>query len=267
VKENWNTVFISGGGSGIGLCLARVFAARGNRIAVFDLRISEAVRVALSRANADACCFEEVDICNALLLEKAAATAVAALGAPDLAINCAGVQIAKPFLALSAEEFSRVITINLVGSRNFAAAVLPHMQRGSRLALVASLAGLVSNYTYSAYNASKFGVVGLAGALRMDCLPRGIAVSVICPPEVKTPMVEEELKTMDPITYELKQVAGTLELQQACTEILAGLERGHFCVIPGFRARLIWRLNRWFPALLMRKTDQIILKSRKETRQ
>ena len=77
-----------------------------------------------------------------------------------------------------------------------------------------------------------------------------------------TPVVEEELKTMDPITYELKQVAGTLDLDTACKEIFAGLEKGDFYIIPGFRARMVWRLNRWFPGLLRRKTDKIILRAR-----
>jgi hypothetical protein len=72
-------------------------------------------------------------------------------------------------------------------------------------------------------------------------------------------MVEEELKTMDPITNELKQVAGTLELDTACDEILAGLQKGDFYIIPGIRARMVWRLNRWFPGLLRRKTEKIIL--------
>ena len=188
MKKSWNTVFISGGGSGIGLFLARVLAARGSRIAIFDLHISEQIRSELGSANGAGCSFAEVDICDAQLLEEAVARVISEIGAPDLAVNSAGIQVAKAFLEISADEFARVININLIGSRNFAAAVLPHMHRGGRLALVASLAGLVSNYTYSAYNASKFGVVGLAGALRMDCLPRGIAVSVICPPEVKTPI-------------------------------------------------------------------------------
>jgi 3-dehydrosphinganine reductase len=54
-------------------------------------------------------------------------------------------------------------------------------------------------------------------------------------------------------------VAGTLDLDTACKEIFAGLERGDFYIIPGFRARMIWRLNRWFPGLLQKKTDKIIL--------
>jgi 3-dehydrosphinganine reductase len=260
MKSQWNTIYISGGGSGIGLYFAKKFAANGSKIAIFDLRISDEVRRELTQLNsAEGLSFHEVNICDDTSLSEAAAQAVTKLGPPDLALNSAGTQAAKPFLDLTAEEFSRVVNINLIGSRNFAAAVLPHMKRGSRLAFVASLAGLVSNYTYAAYNASKFGVVGLAGAIKMDCIAQGIEVSVICPPEVKTPMVAEEMKTMDPITHELKQVAGTLELDVACDEILAGLEKGEFYIIPGFRARMVWRLNRWFPGLLRRKTEKIIL--------
>lgn len=260
MRRQWNTIYISGGGSGIGLYFAKKFSADGAKIAIFDLRISEEVRDELTQLNsAEALSFHEVNICDDTSLSEAAVQAVAKLGAPDLAFNSAGVQTAKPFLDLSAEDFTRVVNINLIGSRNFAAAVLPHMKSGSRLAFVASLAGLISNYSYAAYNASKFGVVGLAGAIRMDCVAQGIEVSVICPPEVKTPMVAEELKTMDPITNELKQVAGTLELDTACDEILAGLQKGDFYIIPGFRARMVWRLNRWFPGLLRRKTEKIIL--------
>ena len=255
-----DTVFITGGGSGIGRQLAGHYAARGSAVAVFDLRIDERVRDALSALNQPASFFfHEVDVRDAAALRAAACGAVAALGTPRLAIHCAGVQAAGRFLDLSEEQFARVIDVNLIGSRNFAAAMLPHMQPGSKLALVASLAGLVANYAYSAYCASKFGVLGLAGVLRLECLPRGIDVVAICPPEVDTPMVEEELKTMDPITRELKQVAGTLDLETACREITAGLQRDEFLVIPGARARMIARLGRWFPGLLRRRTDAVVL--------
>ena len=254
-------VFISGGGSGIGLCLALHFCQKGARVAVFDLHISDGVRDQLSAlADPAALSLHEVDLREAEALETAARAAVDALAPPTLAVNSAGIQLAAPFLELSAEQFSRVLDINLLGSRNFAVATLPHMQRGAKLALVASLAGLVSNYNYTAYNASKFGVVGLAGALRMECLPRGIDVAVICPPEVDTPMVEEEQKTMDPITRELKQIAGTLDLETACREIIAGLEGQKFLIIPGARARIVARLSRWLPGLTRRKSDRLIMK-------
>ena len=257
----WNCIYISGGANGIGYCLARIGARGGAGVAIFDLRIPAEVRAEFSELCGPAhCSFHEVDVLQAQALAEAAELAREKLGPPSLAINSAGMQLAKPFLELSAEEFDRVINLNLIGSRNFAAAVLPRMQRGARLALVASLAGLVPSYCYSAYNASKFGVVGLAGALRMECLPHGVGVSVVCPPEVLTPMVEEELKTMHPVTRELKRVAGTLELESAGEEIMTGLVRGHFHVVPGFRARMVWRLNRWFPGLLELISNRVILK-------
>jgi NAD(P)-dependent dehydrogenase (short-subunit alcohol dehydrogenase family) len=260
MKDKWKTVYISGGGSGIGRYFAKKFAADGAKIAIFDLRISDEVRMELLQLTTDdALAFHELDICDATGVREAVELAAAKLGGPDLALNCAGIQVSKPFLELSTQEFARVINTNLVGSRNFAASVLPHMASGSRLGLVASLAGLISNYNYAAYSASKFGVVGLAGAIRMDSIARGIEVSVICPPEVMTPMVEQELTTMDPITHKLKQVAGTLDLDSACNEIFSGLEKGDFYIIPGFRARMIWRLNRWFPGLVRKQTDRIIL--------
>jgi NAD(P)-dependent dehydrogenase (short-subunit alcohol dehydrogenase family) len=257
----WNCIYISGGASGIGRCLARMGAQGGASIAIFDLRIPAEVRTEFSEiCGPDRCSFHQVDVLDAQALAGAAELAAERIGPPTLAINSAGMQLAKPFLEMSAEEFDRVVNLNLNGSRNFAAAVLPRMQRGARLALIASLAGLVPSYCYSAYNASKFGVVGLAGALRMECLPHGVGVSVVCPPEVLTPMVEEELKTMHPVTRELKRVAGTLDLESAGREIIAGLERGRFYVVPGFRARMVWHLNRWFPGLLELISNRVIMK-------
>jgi 3-dehydrosphinganine reductase len=261
VTDPARTVFISGGGSGIGASLARHYAGRGHAVAVFDLAISKSIRRELTgTAGSPACCFHEVDIRDSAGLAEAVGSAVAAVGAPRLAVNCAGVQDAGCFLDLSEERFSRVVDINLKGSRNFAAAVLPHMGRGGKLAFVASLAGVVPSYAYTAYSASKFGVVGMAGALRLECLPLGIDVAVVCPPEVDTPMVDEELKTMDPITRELKQAAGTLDLASACREIIAGLEGDDFLIVPGARARMIERLTRWLPGLVRRKSDRVVMK-------
>src|SRR3546814_18443523 len=99
---------------------------------------------------------------------------VVAGGAPQFAINSAGIIINKVLAETPAAEFSRGVDVNLNGSFNFAAAVLPTMGKGSRLALIASMAGLTSNYAYAAYGASKFGVVGLATTLRYEYEPLGI---------------------------------------------------------------------------------------------
>jgi NAD(P)-dependent dehydrogenase (short-subunit alcohol dehydrogenase family) len=257
------TTFVTGGGSGIGLALAEALASRGAKVAAFDLKFSDAARARLRMACPDALFFE-VDVRDAAGVDEAVNKAVEKIGAPDVAINSAGVQVARPFLEISSERYDFVIDINLKGSRNFAAAVLPHMGKGSHLALVASIAGVVSNYGYAAYSSSKFGVVGLASALRIECRTHGICVSVICPPEVETPMVEEERRTAPAVTMQTKQFAGTVTLDELCVQVMHGLDRGRFMIVPGsWRARFTVFLGRTFPRLMASITDSMIAKGLK----
>ncbi len=248
-------VFITGGMSGIGHCLAGKYAARGCEIGLFDLVVSEPKQQEieqLRRTSALRVRAWQVDVTDAAGVNAAFGQAVAQIGAPDLVINCAGTQYAAEFLKLPAEAFERVVRINLFGSRNVAEAALPHMSSGGQLALVSSLAGLVPSYSYAAYCASKFGVAGLASVLRIEFKPKGIDVSMICPPEINTPMVAKELETMHPVTRELKAFAGMLEVGPACDEIIAGLDRREFRIIPGSKARLTYRLGRYLPDAALR---------------
>jgi short-subunit dehydrogenase len=121
------------------------------------------------------------------------------------------------------------------------------MKKGSRLALVASIAGLISNYAYAAYGASKFGVVGLATTLRYEYEPLGIHISCICPPEVKTPMIEKERTDADPVSLELKALAGSLEANAACDQIVAGLDAGRWQIVPGYTGKLTAFTARYLP--------------------
>jgi len=257
MRQAWATAFVTGGGSGIGLRLAELLAQRGTRLALFDLRFSEEVRSRFTRL-APGTVFHQVDVRDANALEAAVRASVAEVGRPQLAINCAGVQRNRTFLELNAADFDFVVDVNLRGSRNFAAAVLPHMTTGATLVLLASLAGLVGNYGYAAYNASKFGVVGLASALRIECKPRGIDVTVVCPPEVVTPMVLEERRTASPVSMATKDFAGVVELDELCNDILRGATRGEWMIVTGFKARLTRFLARTVPGLMNRITDRMV---------
>ena len=257
-----NSCFITGGMSGLGLGLAREYARRGADIAIFDLTINDDVLRQLEDTrlrDSQVITAYQVNVTDSEALQQAVEQAVAAIGAPQLAIHCAGIQRAQPFEQLPAEHFDQVIQVNLCGSRHFAAAVLPHMGGGSRLALVASMAGFAANYSYAAYCASKFGVIGLGRVLRMEYKPRGIEVSLVCPPEVDTPMVVEELKNMHPASRRLKDLGGTLSLEQAVTAILAGLDAGRGVIIPGGKAKLTYFCSRYLPdAIMNRVVDRIV---------
>lgn len=261
----WKTAVITGGGSGLGLRMAEECLQAGGRVALLDIAFGEAALARLIKAAGGSLEGHvwryQVDVRKGDEVAKAAADAAAALGSIDLALNSAGVQYVAEFEKISEEQFRRVMEINVMGSRNFAAGVLPHMKAGSQLALIASLAGIVGTYGYTPYNASKFAVVGLAGALRLECAPKGITVSCVCPPEVETPMVEEERKMSPKATAKLKEFAGTLQVEQAVREIIEQLHEGRYMVIPGARARLTYRIAGYFPGLLRRISDGIVRKA------
>jgi short-subunit dehydrogenase len=110
---------------------------------------------------------------------------------------------------------------------------------------------LAANYSCAAYNASKFGVIGLGRVLRLEYKHKGIAVSMICPPEVDTPMVVEEMKNMHPASRAPKDISGSLGLEEAISAILAGLDAGKSVIIPGAKAKLTCVCNRYMPDLVM----------------
>lgn len=259
------TVFITGAGSGIGAELARMVAAHGHAVALFDLTVPDTVSddvAGVAGRPAAVTVHEHVDVRDADAVTGAFAEAVGQIGRPDLVINSAGISRNDVFADATADDFADTIAVNLTGSRNVAAAAYPHLGPGSRLALIASLAGITGGYTYAAYAASKAGVIGLARVLRLEWKPEQIGVSVICPPEIDTPMVRRYATTMHPATRALKDRAGTLPIDLACSDMLEQLERGRFLVVPGAKARRIVRLQRFLPdRVTQRIADRIVARA------
>ena len=254
------TVFISGGGSGIVREFARRLAAEGADLAIFNRKLApEVIGELRAEARRTDQRFEtySADVSDASAIRQAVGRAVAELGPPELAINSAGIQIAKPFDELEGHEFDRVVAVSLGGSRNFAAAVLPHLKSGDHLVFVASLAAMAGSFAYAAYCASKFGVMGLASCLRVELKLRGIDVSICCPGEVITPLVVEERKTLHPVSSALKEFAGHQEVGVSCDQMLRRIARREFEIIDGLKPRITAFLLRYFPASMRRVSDAI----------
>lgn len=262
--NNPATVFVTGGMSGLGKALALEYLKRGADVAIFDLVSQKDVLAELENGKKHAAqkiLAYEASVTDFDTLSEAVEQASTALGSPQLALNCAGIQRAQPFGELSREDFEQVLQVNIFGSRNFAAAVLPKMGRGSRLALVASMAGFTANYSYAAYSASKFAVIGLGKVLRLEYKPLGIDVSLICPPEVDTPMVVAEMQNMHPASRKLKDLAGTLSIEQAISAIMSGLDAGRGVIIPGTKAKLTYYGNRYLPDFIMNGVVDRVVRS------
>jgi len=263
MKKNWQHAIISGGASGLGQGIGERLLTRGATVSVLDLVVNPERGAALDAAAAAGngkWRFFKTDITDDASVKASIDAAIAAHGKADLGLNSAGIGLARAFADMPSTAFKNMIDVNLIGSYHFAAALIPHLRQGDRLAFVASMAGITSNYGYTAYGTSKFGVVGLATSLRYEYEPLGIHMSCICPPEVMTPLVEAEYKGGDRVCLELKNVAGRLTLDQACDGIVAGLDKGNWMIIPGFKAKATAFMAHRMPGLFNAVTFSVLRK-------
>ncbi len=251
---NGKNVWITGGGSGIGLAVGKRFAATGGYVTVFDMRLRDEALLELDQARRFAAIPVRsyvMDVGDGEQVKRLFNLAAKETGKPDLVLNCAGIASVSEFERLSYDEWDRVIRVNLYGSRNVASAALPLLEPGARLALVAALTDMAGGYGHAASAASKFAVFGLAEALRVEWKPKGIAVSVICPLVVDTPLLLHEQHTIAPtVPAGTTLFPGALTVDEAAEAIVLGLERRHYMIVPGSKGKIIRLLTKLMPQWL-----------------
>ncbi len=207
-------VIVTGGSSGIGLEVARLYAARGARLTLIARdapRLEKAREELLSAAQiSDADIhIAAVDVGHEADLSAAVAAAEAVLGPCDVLVTCAGIVEPGSFETLSSEAFAAQVTTNFMGTANAVRAVYKGMKaRGEgRIMMVSSGAALIGIYGYAAYCASKSALTGFAEALGMEAAGSGVHISICYPPDTITPQFERELLTRP---REAKIVMGTV---------------------------------------------------------
>ena len=191
---------VTGGGSGLGEATARELARLGAKVAVLDVNLEAAQRVA-SDINGVAC---QCDITNTESLQAALAKATAAHGSARILMNIAGIGSAKRVVqkdgsAALLEDFAKVINVNLIGtynaSRLFAAecAKLAPLEDGERgvMLFTASVAAFDGQVGQQAYSASKGGLVGMTLPMARDLAQHGIRVCTIAPGLFSTPLMRQ----------------------------------------------------------------------------
>lgn len=259
-------VFITGGASGIGKQLTLKYLQQGHSVSLFDVQpADDAIQALIQQTgcSANAVSGYQVDITDAKAVEAVFAQAAQA-NQPDIVIHCAGICQAVPLTEHSSEHFNLIINVNLIGSRNVAAAGIQQLPDNGHLVLFGSMASFLGCYGYTAYSASKFGVRGLAEVLRIELQPRGIDVSLVCPPEVETPMVENERLHRPKITEAMKMVAGHLNLEEATDDIFQGIAKRKFIIVVGSKAKTLSLVIKYVPDFINRfVTDKIFQRLRK----
>ncbi len=241
-------VLITGGSTGIGLSLAKQLASNGASIAIIA-RTKDTLDKAfhdLEKIHSNGSFIEAVsaDVSNADEIREAIEHLIKTHGVPDILITCAGVTHPGEFLELADEIFHWNMDVNYYGTLNAIRAVAPGMvKRGSGIiTAISSGAGYYNYYGYTAYGASKFAVTGLAEALRMELKPRGIQVSLVLPGDTDTPQLAYEKKYKPEITNMISSVGGLRTADQAAADIIKGIQKGKFIILPSNDIKLLYFL-------------------------
>lgn len=180
---------ITGAAQGIGRRVAEVLAARGYRLALNDLRMpAETIHSIQSREG------EAIAHVGSVADESVVAAFVQSVyqawGRADVLINNAGISFIAPAETVSADDYRRVLEVNLVAPFLLAKAFGARMLAAGRGSIinVASVAGLLGIADRAAYNVSKHGLIGLTRTLAAEWGGRGVRVNAVCPGWVKTEM-------------------------------------------------------------------------------
>ena len=267
--------FITGGGSGVALGQAKVFAAAGMKVVIADVRVDhlDAALAWFAAQPGQQVHGIRMDVTDRAAWAHAADEAERVFGPVQLLCNTAGVSQFGPMQDATWEDWDWQLSVNLGGVVNGVKTFVPRMLAhglGGHIVNTASMSAFLSLSGTGIYSTTKFAVRGLSECLRLDLEPHGIGVSVLCPGAVNTNIHEAVLTRpahlahtgyygADPaIMASLKAVIEPgLDPVELGRKVLEGVERNELYIIPysEFRDELIERLNRVLAALPDPKDD------------
>jgi NAD(P)-dependent dehydrogenase (short-subunit alcohol dehydrogenase family) len=232
--------FVTGGASGIGLALCRVFAEAGIKIMLADIE-KEALDTALASLEGIGTEVRGVlcDVADPVSVDNAAEAAFTAFGKIHIVCNNAGVAGRGGIDDISLTNWRWMFDVNLMGVVHGVRAFLPHIRahgEGGHIVNTASMAGMINARRFAPYPASKFAVVSMSEGLANELEPFGIGVTVVCPGFVRTRIMESarnrpERYGLDPISNVVNPVAARvaelvrtgMDPQDVASQVLAAI--------------------------------------------
>lgn len=175
------SAIVTGGASGIGGAITKLFVARGARVVIVDLQ--EEAGEALAGELGDAVVFLRGDVSDRNVADTAVATAVERFGSLDVLVNNASVSRQKPFEEQTDDDWNLAMDTGLYATRNFMLAALPELKRTGNACVInfGSGAGLNGQPNQASYAATKEAIRGLSRVAANEWAEFNIRVNVVCP--------------------------------------------------------------------------------------
>ena len=184
---------VTGGGRGIGLATAELFAQEGASVVIAELDedAGEAAADKIISSGGQAL-FVKTNVATRWDAANMVVQTIEAFGKVDILINNAGITRDKSLKKMSEEEFDQVIAVNLKGVFNCTKEVAPHMVEAGygRIINAASIVGVYGNFGQTNYAAAKAGVIGMTKTWMRELGPKGITVNAIAPGFIETDMIK-----------------------------------------------------------------------------
>ena len=190
-KLTGKIIVITGAGSGMGAAMAKDFASREAKVALFDLNEETGKKVQQEIVKNGGCAaYYKVDVTKKAEIEEAADDVEETLGKITSWVNSAGVSRMKPFLECSEELWDLTLDVNLKATFLCCQVAVTKMlsNGGGSIVNMSSLSGKKASSWQTIYCASKFGVQGLSQSIAKEFADQNIRVNTICPGIVHTEM-------------------------------------------------------------------------------
>jgi meso-butanediol dehydrogenase / (S,S)-butanediol dehydrogenase / diacetyl reductase len=223
------TILVTGAGSGMGAACMQRLHDEGATVVAMDLNMEDIDRYAQSIEDCGRLHPVRIDIADHGAVASAVAEVADRVGNLYGLVNCAGVRGIGTLLDWSAEEWHRVISVNLDGTFNICQAFVRALKKAETpgaIVNISSTAGIRAVPNRLAYVAAKMGVSGITQAMALELGPAGIRVNAVAPGLIRTPMIAATLadpQTVERINaaYPLRRVGEPEEVAAAVAFLLS----------------------------------------------
>ena len=190
-----STIFVTGGGRGIGRAIAVAFAEPGSTVAVASRTLTELEETARAiRARGADALVLPMDVTDEASVSDGFTELRQATAYLDVVVNNAGLGGGRPIHKTDTAGWRRILDTNVWGSFLVTRQAVPLLREGGRVINMTSVLGRFGVPGYTAYCASKHAVIGFTRALALELVDRGITVNAVCPGWVDTKMTEEGMR-------------------------------------------------------------------------